>query len=194
MTKLKTSSTTFCTAQGWDIRLPLAEPKGLKRLRCVRTSTLKREIGRALSAGHWTRCPLTLKIIRIYRHGLHRSQVSTLRRLRDRSDRLRQTYLPLDFFSGYRDGNLAKMAHWGLVQPLDKSNKLEGENVNGMWRITPCGRAWLAGKIRVPRQVAILLGQCVGYVDAKDLITADEVQDAFSREALLSGNDGKETT
>lgn len=184
------TTTTFKSKQGWPISLPLAEPKGFKRLRCVRTSTLTREVGRLLSAGHWTRCPLTGKAIRIYRHGLHRSQVTTLRRLRDRSDKLRQTYIPLDVFSGYRDGNLAKMVHWGLVQPLDKAAAFEGEHVNGMWRITPRGRDWLAGKIRVPRQVAIVLGQRIGYVDGKDLITVDQVQEAFARDALLAGKDG----
>jgi hypothetical protein len=185
------TSTTFKTKQGWPISLPLAEPKGFKRLRCVRTSTLTREIGRVLSAGHWTICPLTGKMIRIWRHGLHQSQVNTLRRLRDRGDRLRKTYIPLEAFSGHRDGNLAKMVHWGLVLPLTKASAYEGENVNGMWRITKRGRDWLAGKIRIPRQVAILLGQRIGYVDAKDLITVDQVQEVFARDALLAGKDGK---
>lgn len=193
MTKLPIKhSTTSRTCQGWDIGLPLSEPKGFKRLRFVRLAAIKREIGRALSDGYWTRCPLTGKAIRIYRHGLHASQVGTLRRLRSRSDRLKQTYIPLEVFSGYRDGNLAKMVHWGLVKPLDKSAAFEGEKVDGMWRITQRGRDWLDGKIRVPRQVAVLLGQRIGYVNARDLISVEQAQEAFARDALLDGKDGVE--
>lgn len=184
-------TTTYTTKQSWRIPLPLAPPQGFKRLRCTRVDTVKREIGRALSQGYWTRCPITGKIVRIYRHGLHQSQVATLRRLRDRSDKLRQNFIPLEVFTAHRDGNLAKMAHWGLVEPLGKSSAYEGEHVGGMWRITPRGRDWLAGKIRVPRQVAIVLGELIGYVDAKDLITVDQAQAEFTREALLDGCDGK---
>jgi len=191
MSKRAPTSTT--TIKGFAISLPLAPPQGFVRLRCVRLSALAREIGRVLSAGHWTRCPLTGKAIRIYRHGLHQSQVNTLRRLRNRSDKLRQTYLPLEVFTAARDGNLAKMVHWGLVEPLQKSAAYEGEQVGGMWRITPRGRDWLDGKIRVPRQVAILLGKCIGYVNALDLIGADQCQDTFTRDALLDGQDGRIT-
>lgn len=191
MSKLVNPTTTTSKAvRGWHICLPLAKPQGFKRTRCVRVATLAREVGRLLSAGHWTVCPLTGKMIRIWRHGLHQSQVNTLRRLRDRSDRLRQTYIPLEVFSGHRDGNLAKMVHWQLVEPLKPATALEGEKINGMWRITQRGRDWLDGKIRVPRQVAILLGKRIGYVDAKDLITVDQVQAVFDRDGLLADKDG----
>lgn len=190
MSKLVTKNTTAVrTRSGYDIALPLAEPRGRRRLRCVRVATLKREIGKALSAGYEVRCPLTGKRIKIYRRGLHRSQIWTLRRLRDRSDKLGLTYLPIEVFSPRRDGDLAKLVMWGLAERLKAASRYEAEKVRGKWRITKIGRQFLEGRRAIARQVAVLLGEKLCDVPGP-LITVGQIDSDFIREQLEVGKDG----
>lgn len=177
--------------QGFDIALPLAPPKGLRKLRCKNVAALKREISRALSAGHEVIDPITGKRIKIYRRGLHRSQIWTLRRLRDRSDKLRQTFIPLEVFSGRRDGDLAKLEYWRLAKRLRTSGRYDRENTRGMWSITKEGRQFLEGRRGVLPQVAVLLGERVCLLGDKT-ITVDQVTADFDEKRLEAGDDGKD--
>jgi hypothetical protein len=182
---------TYHHKQGIDIALPLAEPKGLRKLRCTHVRALKREIGRALSAGYEVIDPITGKRIKIYRRGLHRSQIWTLRRLRDRSDKLRQTYIPLEVFSGRRDGDLAKLELWGLAKRLRTSARYDAEKTRGMWMITKEGRQFLDGRRGIKPQVAVLLGERVCMLGDRT-ITVTEITGDFDRKKLEDGTDGKD--
>lgn len=159
----------------------------------TRYSAILRRINELLNRGHSVICPVTGKLIRIYRRGLHASQISTLRRLRDKSDKLGVTFLHVEFFSVRRDGDLAKLELWGLAQRMRPENKLEAEEARGKWRILPHGRAFLAGSVRIPRQVAMLEGERLGYVDESDTITVHDIPSTFSPESLAAGTDGMPT-
>lgn len=191
MSRTLITATSIHHSQGFVITKPLAQPKGKRRLRCVRVDTLKREIGRHLSDGHWVEDPLTGKRIKIYWRGLHRSQIWTLRRLRDRSDKLRQAYIPLEVFSGRRDGDLAKLEMWGLVKRLRRSARYADEKTRGQWMITKEGRGFLEGRRAIPPQVAVLLGEFIGHPPWERLITISDVTGDFDREQLERGRDGR---
>lgn len=155
-----------------------------------RLSALHARVERALNNGQPVICPLSGKLIRIYYRGLHRSQVRTLERLRDACDKLKVSFVHVQFFTARRDGDLAKLELWGLAVRLRGAEKYEAESVRGKWAITPRGRLWLLGRIKVPRQVAVLLDERLGYVDENDLIGVDDVTADFSEQQLASGNDG----
>lgn len=185
------------TADGrFAIRFPLPKPHGrpveLLNGPTARFSALQHRINRLLNDGHAVICPLTGKLIEVYRRGLHRSQVRMLERLRDRADLLGTptAYLPLVVFTGRSDGDLAKLALWGLAETLKPASRYEKESCRGKWRVTERGRAWLAGHVRIPRQVAVLLGERLGYVDERDLIGPEDTPDTFDAKALAEGTDG----
>lgn len=183
------------TADGrFTLHWPLTRPKpGAVPVRATgssRLSALQHRINDLLNQGHAVVCPLSGKLIKVYWRGLHHSQIATLRRLRDKSDKLGMTYLHVEFFSARRDGDLAKLALWELAQPLEPATRLEQEIVKGKWRITPRGRQFLDGSLRIPRQVAVLLGERLGYVDEADAIGVEDVQAEFDPAALSNGTDG----
>jgi len=175
----------------WPLTKPGARAITVRATGASRLSALQHRINDLLNRGHGVICPLSGKLIRIYWRGLHHSQISTLRRLMDKSDKLGVTYLHVEFFSARRDGDLAKLELWGLAEHLRAESRLEQEAAKGKWRITQRGRQFLSGQIRIPRQVAVLLGERLGYVDEADTIHVDEVADTFSKDALLDGADGK---
>lgn len=174
----------------WPLAKPSAKPVRIRATGASRLSALQHRIEALINQGRTVICPLSGKPIRIYWRGLHQSQVNTLRRLMDKSDKLEVTYLQVEFFSGRRDGDLAKLELWGLAARLRPDTKLEQEKMRGAWRITPHGRAFLAGAVRIPKQVAVLLGERLGYVDEAVTMSVEEVQEHFDREALTEGSDG----
>ncbi len=179
----------------YTVRFPLPPTRsGVAKPRGVHLRVILRDINRLLNLGHTVEDPTTGGLIKIYRRGLHQSQVSTLKRLRDRSDKYNMTYVHVELFTARRDGDLAKMAMWDLIEPLKVESRLEAETGRGKWRITPRGRAWLNGTIRIPRQVALLFGERLGYVNDADLIGPEDAAAYFKQETLEAGNDGKETT
>jgi hypothetical protein len=179
-------STTVTTQQGWKITFPLPDPKGLRRLKKRRVDTLKREIGQVLSEGYHTRCPLTGKPVRIYRHAIVRRQLWSLQSLANKSRKLGKVYLHLEHFAHKHDGSFARLAHWGLIAPLAPDAILEGEKINGVWRVTKLGHDWLAGAVSVPRQMAILLGKALGPVDETDRVYVNQITSDFNKADLLN--------
>ncbi len=174
----------------FTIRFPLAKnhttPVTLHCGPTSRLSALRTRMNALLNDGHPVICPLSGERIQVYRRHLTRSQVRTLERLRDKSDKLGKTYLHLEFFSARRDGDLAKLAAWGLAEPMKPATALEDEKWRGHWKITARGRQWLAGTVTIPRQMALLLGECLGPVNEADQITAAQVPEVFDRDALLT--------
>lgn len=177
----------------WPLPKPSGKPVRIRATGASRLSAMQHRINTLINQGRTVVCPLSGKPIRIYWRGLHQSQVNTLRRLMEKSDKLGVSYLQVEFFSGRRDGDLAKLELWGLAARLRPDNKLEQEKMRGAWRITPHGRAFLAGEVRIPKQVAVLLGERLGYVDEAVTMSKDEVAEHFDREALTEGGDGVAT-
>lgn len=179
----------------WRIRLPLAAPTNrIVRPRARTVAGARIQIERALNAGDTAVCPITGKLIEIYRRGLHQGQVFMLRRLARASRKLGKTYLHLEFFTGRRDGDFAKLAAWGLAERLRPATRLEGEQCRGWWKITDLGRRWLAGRVRIPRQMAIVGNVVIGPVDRRDTIAPRDCPSRFDREQLAAGRDGFERT
>lgn len=175
----------------WRIRLPLPPlSHRIVRPTALTIAGAKREIEDALNDGSTVICPITGKVIAVYRRGLHGGQVACLRRLARASRELGRTYVHIKYITGRRDGEFSKMAAWGLIEALKPANKLEAEKVQGWWKITDLGRRWLAGRCRVPRQMAIIGNTVIGPVDAKKTIKAKDVPKTFKRELLDRGRDG----
>lgn len=175
----------------WPLPKQHNKPREISARPGSRLSAMLARINTLLNAGWPMVCPVSGKLIKVYRRGLHQSQVNTLRRLMEKSDKLGIAYLHVEFFSARRDGDLAKLALWGLIERLRTESKYEQEKATGKWRITDRGRAFLAGTVRIPRQVAVLEGERLGYVDESDTMSVDEVQQTFDKEVLAEGNDGK---
>lgn len=146
-----------------------------------------REMNRWLNLGHAVACPLTGHLVRVYRRGLHVSQVATLKRLRQAMNDTGAAFVHLRQFSGRRDGDLAKLAFWGLVESKASDS---GARDRGFWRVTDKGRLWLFGDVRIPRQIALLNGEFLGYVDERDTIGPKDVDDEFDVARLKAGTDG----
>ena len=171
------------------ILFPLPPAKSaVKRPSGTHARVILRDMNRWLNLGHAVECPLTGHLVRIYRRGLHVSQVATLKRLRQGMIDTGAHWVHLRQFSGRRDGDLAKLAHWGLVETKPSEN--QGHVDRGFWRITDKGRLWLFGDVRVPRQIALLNGEFLGFVDERDLIGPKDVDDEFDVERLKAGRDG----
>jgi hypothetical protein len=145
---------------------------------------VQRNIERILNSGHAAQCPITGHKIQIYRRGLHAGQVRTLRRIRDTSKDLGVTWLHVRHFTARRDGDLAKMEYWKLIEHDPARDRC------GYWKITALGLCWLNRDLKIPRQVAVLNGECLGPVDSADLIGPDEVAEHFDKDALDVGLDG----
>lgn len=188
MSKLAPTSTTFNHPEGYVIRLPLPERHGFRQLRRVQVRALKREISGALNAGYAVRDPLTSKPIQIYRHAIFRAQVTALSRLQEITDEMGVTYVHVKRFTSRKDGAFAKLILWDLVEPLKPASRYDREACDGKWKITTRGRQFLAGTLRVPRQVAVLLGVRIGYVDERDTIIVGDVPDAFDKKAHTSSD------
>lgn len=186
MSRTLNTSATFNHPQGLRIRLPLPPPQGFRSLQRVQIGAIKREISDALSKGYRVRCPITGKPVQIYRHQIFRAQIRALQRLREISDEMDQAYVHVKHFGGgRRDGAFAKLALWELIKPQADAKLHEREPSDGKWMITERGRAFLEGSLRVPRQVAVLLGVRIGYVDECDLIGIKEIDDEFDRAGHL---------
>jgi hypothetical protein len=189
---------TATTPDGrFTIHFPLpphhSKPKVITATGHSRLSAMQHRINDLLNQGWPVICPLSGKLIQVYRRGLHKSQVRTLDRLRSASDQLRITYVHVRFFSARRDGDLAKLELWGLAERMRQESTLEGEKARGMWKITQRGRDFLAGAVRIPRQVAVLEGFSLGYVDETQTMGVRDVQQEFDQEALAEGADGLPT-
>jgi hypothetical protein len=103
---------------------------------------------------HGAECPVCGRIAKLYRRQLHRSIVATMAAMYARRG-LRPVYLP-SIEQRSRDVSFA--AHWGLIRRVCDA---EGRAIEGKWRITPRGRAWLRGELTVPRYAVVYLGECL---------------------------------
>ncbi len=93
------------------------------------------------------------------------------------------TYLHVKRFTSRKDGAFAKLILWNLVEPLKPETTYDREACDGKWKITERGRQFLAGTLRVPWQVAVLLGVRIGYVDESKTISVADVPDTFDKKA-----------
>lgn len=166
------------------IRFPLP-PASTKRVLPSGTHAhvILRSINAILNRGQVAIDPLTGGLIAIYRRTMRQKQVSLLKKLRTRQRELDADWLHLSHFTGYSDGDLAKLVLWGLVESRPQAD-CPSDKPRGWWRATGLAFAWLTGRERLPRQVAVLLGERLGFVDDSDLIGPEDVDERFDRDAL----------
>ncbi len=181
--------TVLC--RGMRIRFPLPPARGVcLRLDATRTRTLATLLHRtesALNDGAGVLDPLTGKPIRIYRRTLNRGQMASLRRLAAYFDRHPgEGWAHVADFNGRRDGDLAKLALWDLVQTRPKL-ECPAERPRGWWTITVRGLNFLDGHVTVPRYQAVFCGRHLGAVDEGDRIGIAEVGDIDHSQLAASG-------
>lgn len=202
VTHLETENQTllpFCVKSraGYTIHLPL--PPARSAPVSVggpqwKVCTVKQAISRVLNEGRIAIDILTGNKIAIYRRGLHQGQVRALERFAKRSGvyGLHGGWMHISMATGRSDGDWSKMAYFGLIEALPKElaktivpPDADGkQSPRGWWRVTDLGRRWLARQAKVPRQIAILSKEFLGFVDASDLITRDEANDRPDVEGL----------
>jgi hypothetical protein len=175
------------TRAGYAIRMPLPPPGGLVRLVASAASRIgaqRRRIEALLNRGCDVIEPLTGRLLKIYRRTLHKSQVSTLSRLRGACDDLKLRFVHLRHFTARRDGDLAKLEAWGLIERMPPNGERMKDKARGWWGITPQGRCWLDGLTTIPRQWAFFDGQALGPVDAADRISMHQVEAEFETDEI----------
>lgn len=65
-----------------------------------------------------------------------------------------------------RGGDYAKLRYWRLVEQKPATDDAPaGASRSGLWRPTPRGRKFAAGKIQVPTHVFVLRGRLIGRSD-----------------------------
>lgn len=187
-----------CTRDGrFRIRFPLPPARAeLKHPAGSHARVIHREMNRWLNEGHPVCCPITGTVLKIYRRGLHQSQVAALRRLRERlQSQPHLCWIHIAQFAARRDGEFSKLAHWELIEamPRDEEPRSPDEappEYRGWWRITQRGEDWLDHRLRIPRQVALLRGERLGYVDDDDRIAPEDVPDRAAQARYVCGSDG----
>lgn len=63
--------------------------------------------------------------------------------------------------TGGASGDVAKLAHWGLIAALPGTRD-DGSPRHGWWQHTADGAAWVQGHIGVPRYAFFYGGRCLG--------------------------------
>lgn len=110
-------------------------------------------------------CPCCEQKVSAYKVSLTGSMVRTLRFLSESPGFVHLPSVANRFTLTHNDH--AKMRHWNLV---------EGDpNETGSYRITPRGRMWLAGTIKIPAYVYVSRGKKVWGSDALEMVGPDEV-------------------
>lgn len=131
-----------------------------------------------------TRCPACVQHAQVYRRIL----TSNMARLLIRAYRSHGQ----EWFHGptaLRDGtgDLAKLAHWGLVQ---ESTERRGDGGRGgWWRVTDRGVAFLRTGTTVPSHILLYDGQLLGH-DGRQISVRDALGERFDLAELMAEGSG----
>ena len=75
-------------------------------------------------------------------------------------------------------GDTAKLAHWGLIESV-------GDTV---WKITPMGRQFLSGDIRLPHKALIYIDKLIGFDASITVSVTDVVGKAFNLDEVMAAS------
>jgi hypothetical protein len=81
-------------------------------------------------------------------------------------------------------GEVAKMRHWGLVQPMP-ARRDDGGHA-GYWRVTPHGEAWLSGQCRIPKYALLYNSRLLRLDDTQTVTISDALGEPFDLRDLMA--------
>lgn len=80
-----------------------------------------------------------------------------------------------------------KIAYWGLLE--ESTDVRDDGGRAGWWRVTPRGRTFVLGRMRIPRIAIVYNAVCVGFDDTTMVTIQDCLGDKFNLTELLDGLD-----
>jgi len=83
-----------------------------------------------------------------------------------------------------RGGDWSKLRYWGLIED-QKGVRSDGSERVGNYRITPAGKAFVAGTLRVPKHVFLYNGTVVKREDSETTSIDEALGDRFSYVELM---------
>lgn len=75
-------------------------------------------------------------------------------------------------------GDTSRLAHWEMIEPLP----------DHFWKITPKGRQFLAGDIRVPHKALVYIDKLIGFDTSIEVGVHDVVGKAFDLDEVLAAD------
>lgn len=131
------------SAREWDDATPLGEARAWLRTQIY---------------GDGAPCPCCKQHAKVYRRSLGAPMaVAMISAYREYG--MDPWHLPT--VTGGASGDVAKLVHWGFIVAL-AGTRDDGSTRHGWWRLTDYGRAWLLGRIGVPRYAFLYGGRCLG--------------------------------
>jgi hypothetical protein len=81
-------------------------------------------------------------------------------------------------------GDFAKLRYWGLIERMEGERE-DGSNRVGYYRITPLGKDFVEGRVKVPGHVYLFNSECIGHSD-ETLHIGEALGTAFDYAELMS--------
>jgi hypothetical protein len=130
-------------------------------------------------------CPCCGQFVRLYKRNIYKSQLEMLFGLYKLSNEYHHmSAIGESAGLTYTAGGigLSKLAYWGLI--LEKPNiNNRKKRTSGYWQITQKGRAFIEGKITIPKYVLIYNAKKQGF--SGDDISISDIIDDFDYEKLM---------
>jgi len=189
---IDTVTRTVDTPLGFRLRvpIPLVHLGETRRPEGTHHAVIWRHAEQLLQAGYGVVIPTRHRghlRVEFYGRIITKRMVAALARLKRFHDRHPEVeWAERGDYGRPNDGDWARLRFWGLIEPRPSEGTITWR---GWWRLTGLGHQWLRGREFVPRQVAVVDGVCVGYVNALDRISVHDVDDEFSLDAVRAASD-----
>lgn len=131
-------------------------------------------------------CPCCNQLVKLYKFAINSSMSKNLLAL----DHFQQgeDYLTIDELVSltndamFKAGNFPKLRWWGLIER--PANDDPDKRSSGMWRITEKGRAFVKGRITVPKKALLYNQKCWGF-EGDQVSIKDSLGEFFSYRDLM---------
>lgn len=77
-------------------------------------------------------------------------------------------HTPRRWSNGEWGGDYAKLRYWGLLEQAT-GLRADGSSRNGQWKVTPLGRQFARGEIRLPSHALDFNGECLGLDNTMEI-------------------------
>jgi len=128
------------------------------------------------------RCPCCSQFAKIYRRKINAGMARSLIEMWQVAG---CDWVHLPTAIGARSREEGKLAYWALVEESTEPRDDGGRA--GWWRVTPKGRAFVAGLTRVPKYAHIYDGRCLGFDDTELVGIRDCLGSRFNYDDLMGG-------
>lgn len=130
---------------------------------------------------HGAHCPCCTQHAKIYRRKLNSRMAWGLIRLYRATDGTEWGHLPTIAGDGCEVG---KLRYWGLV--IEEAEARPDGGRSGWWQLTGNGRAFVKGRLAVPKYARIYDGRCLG-LRGEPVTIRDCLGERFNYDELMNG-------